>query len=114
RDVRLLLRLELARLSLTATRDDRFDFKGADEDFERAFAEFGLDVLAVNPAEAAERIRSRGIAVELAAFLDTWAWVRRGAWGTKDPAWRELLEVARQADRDERRARVREAVAHQD
>jgi tetratricopeptide (TPR) repeat protein/serine/threonine protein kinase len=113
-DVRLLLRLERARLSQSAVRDGDADWKGADEDYERAFAEFGLDVLAGNAADAVECIKGRQIAVELAAFLDHWALVRRAARGAMDPGWRKLLDVARQADPDVGRARFREALSRRD
>jgi serine/threonine-protein kinase len=113
-DVRLLLRLEPARLSHSAVRDGHFDWKGADEDYERAFTEFGLDVLAGKAADAVDCIKGRQIAVELAAFLDHWALVRREARGADDPGWRKLLDVARQADPDEGRARFREALSRRD
>jgi tetratricopeptide (TPR) repeat protein/serine/threonine protein kinase len=112
--VRLLLRLELARLSTSAVRDGHFDLKGADEEYERAFAEFALDVLAGNTAEAVARIQERRIGLELAAFLDHWAVTRREARGAADPGWRKLLDVARQADPDEGRAQVREALSRRD
>jgi serine/threonine protein kinase/Flp pilus assembly protein TadD len=113
-DIRLLLRLELARLSQSGIRGSFFDAKAADEDYEQAFAEFGLDVLSGSTAEAVKRIQERQIGMELAAFLDHWVHVRRNARGDGDAVWRKLLEVARQIDPDEGRARVRQAVARQD
>src|SRR5262249_5480969 len=106
--VRLLLRLGQAPLTITDVRGHSWGLQAADEDYERAFAEFGLDLLAANTAEAVERIRRSQVAVELAAFLDHWAWVRWSARGSGDPGWRQLLELAQQADPDEGRAQVRE------
>jgi tetratricopeptide (TPR) repeat protein len=113
-DVRLLLRLEQARLSHSGVETDHFDNKAPDEDYERAFAEFGLHVLAGNNAGVVERIKGRQIGVELAAFLDHWAIVRLGARGAGDPGWRQLLTVAGHADPDPGRARFREALSRQD
>jgi serine/threonine protein kinase/Flp pilus assembly protein TadD len=113
-DVRLLLRLERARLSYSAARDASFDAPAADEDYEKAFTEFGLDLLNLPIAQAAEPLQDREIRVELAAFLDHWAVVRHEARGSQSPDWKQLHQLARQIDPDEGRERVRDALARRD
>jgi serine/threonine-protein kinase len=85
-----------------------------DADYARAFRNYGIDVTALPAAEAAERIRARPIRRELARGLDFWSSMRRRA-GTKTPPdWKELLDLAREADRDPWRNQVRDALARDD
>src|SRR5262249_8071331 len=69
------------------------------------------DVERLAPAEAAERIRERTIAVELAAGLDDWALAH---WELDGRIERRLLAVARAADPDPWRNRVRDALERND
>jgi tetratricopeptide (TPR) repeat protein len=85
-----------------------------DEEYARAFQEYGVDVLGLGPQEAAARIRATSAAVPLAAALDDWAWVCRGARPKGDTTWKDLLATARIADPDERRNQVRDAVEAND
>jgi tetratricopeptide (TPR) repeat protein len=71
-------------------------------------------VLGLGPQEAGARIRATSAAVPLAAALDDWAWVCRGARPKSDTTWKDLLATARIADPDERRNRVRDAVEAKD
>jgi serine/threonine protein kinase len=80
-------------------------------DYSAAFREFGLDVTKLEPAAAAERIRSRTISVRLAAALDDWA---MAAGMEAKPGRKELLELARAADPDELRNRLRDALERMD
>lgn len=76
------------------------DHARVQQEYAAAFRVYGIDVLSVAPAEAADQIRARSVRVELAAALDHWAqrhFAERG----------RLLEVARLADPDEVRQRVR-------
>src|SRR5262249_11512454 len=73
------------------------------------FREFGIDLDALEPAEAAARIGHTSIRQALVRALDEWAALRRRARGRKDPSWKRLVEIARQADPDEWRNRFREA-----
>jgi tetratricopeptide (TPR) repeat protein len=81
----------------------------ADPAYARAFRDFGIDVAVLSAEEAAGRIRARDIRVELAAALDDWAWVCQVYREEGDMTWRELLALARAADPDEVRNRLRDA-----
>jgi hypothetical protein len=114
-DLELLARLENIRLkTMTAVKDGEFDWKGAVDLYEQTFRDAGLDVHALGVEEAGERIWRSTVAVELAAALDFWALTRRRVRGDDDSGWRDLLRVARLADPDALRTRVREAVERKD
>src|SRR5262249_58235465 len=82
--------------------------------YARAFREFGIDVETLEPEEAATRIRARTIRVELALALDQWADRRKKVQGADAPGWRRLVGLARAADPDALRNRVRDALASRD
>jgi tetratricopeptide (TPR) repeat protein len=85
-------------------------------EYERAFADYGVDVLALSVAEAAERIRPRAIRSELAQALD--AWSRAVAVGPHGKASskrfgemrKHLRAVARAVDPDPQRGRLRDVM----
>jgi serine/threonine-protein kinase len=81
----------------------------ASDAYAAAFRAYGIDVLTLEPTEAAERIRRRGIHVALAAYLDDWL-----ALEIEQPIARRLLAVSRAADPDPFRDRLRTAVADRD
>jgi len=64
-------------------------------------------VVALDPAEAAQRIRARCIPVELASALDDWAGACRGASEEDRRRASHLWAVARLADPDPWRVRWR-------
>jgi tetratricopeptide (TPR) repeat protein len=106
-DLAMLERLEQIRLQAHAdTRENKFDYGVADPAYARAFREYGIDVEALGGQEAAARIRKRAIVIPLSVALDDWAFARQEAGGAN---WRQLLEVAREADPDEWRCAFREA-----
>jgi tetratricopeptide (TPR) repeat protein len=110
-DLELLDRLENVRLeAATAVKGGHFDFEGADALYRQRFREVGLDVEALSAEEAGQRIGRSTVAVELAAVLDGWAWRRRTITGPDDPGWKHLLHVARLADPDGTRTRLRLAL----
>jgi tetratricopeptide (TPR) repeat protein len=110
-DLELLEQLENVRLEkMTAVKDGHFDLEGADVLYGQRFREAGLDVEALPAEGAGERIRRSTVAAELAAVLDHWAFTRRANRGTNDSSWKDLLRVARLADPDVWRTRVREAL----
>jgi tetratricopeptide (TPR) repeat protein len=114
-DLELLDRLENIRQDQeTAIKDDGFDLQGAEALYRQTFQAAGLDVEGVPSEEAAERIGKTTIAVELAAALDHWAWLRRRIKGDQDPGWKNLLRIAWTADQDEGRRRLRQALARGD
>jgi tetratricopeptide (TPR) repeat protein len=111
-DLKLLERLENVRLEYALT--GQFDNALADRLFRAAFQEAALDVDALPAPEAGNGIRSTTVAAELAAALDHWAYVRRPVRSRDDPGWRHLLQVARVADPDPWRVRVRDELERQD
>jgi serine/threonine protein kinase/Flp pilus assembly protein TadD len=110
-DLQMVVRLEGIRLELANITDEG---DPSDALYAAAFRGYGVEVEHLSAAEAGQRLGGRPIAVELAAALDDWAWLRRDARGEGDPSWRHLLAVARVTDPDPSRSRVREAVQRQD
>jgi tetratricopeptide (TPR) repeat protein len=70
-----------------------FDTKSAAPEYRKAFAERGLDLIALAPAGAAERIAASAVKGDLIAAVDDWALHEPDA-ATRD----RLLEIARAAD----------------
>src|SRR5262249_22242871 len=79
-----------------------------DAAFVAAFADLGIDVAALSVAEAAERIKARGIRLDLTRALDLWATMRQRA-GGRAPDWRQLLAIAELAAPDPWRNSLRQA-----
>jgi serine/threonine protein kinase/tetratricopeptide (TPR) repeat protein len=110
-DLELLDRLENVRLEqATAVKDGRFDVAAADAEYARILGEAGLNVVTLSEDEAGDRIRGSTVATELAATLDLWAMLRKRNGGADDESWKQMLRVARLADPDAERARLREAL----
>src|SRR5262249_10892594 len=113
-DLRMVAKLDEVRLQGSGLKDGRFDSEAADRGYAAAFRDYGIDVEALSPREAAARIGARTIRVELAAGLDGWA--ETGRWvpqkGRKSGL--DLLAVARAADPDPSRAALRGAVLRGD
>jgi serine/threonine protein kinase/Flp pilus assembly protein TadD len=112
KDLEMVLRLEAIRLPRARDgREGPYDNAWADESYGEAFREYGIDVEALGPVEAAKRIRERSIASELTVAVDDWADKRRHA---NKAGWQRLITVARAADPDEWRNRVRDALRQRD
>jgi tetratricopeptide (TPR) repeat protein len=108
-DQRMLKTLEEIRLRQVEMKDGRYDLEGAAAAYAQAFREYGIDLLAQKPEKAAEVIRARAIHLALAVALDDWAFL------TRDREKRERLsEVARRADPDPWRNRLRAALSEKD
>jgi serine/threonine-protein kinase len=109
-DVQMVLNLEEAH---SWSPEGLVNLQKENDGYERAFREYGIDVDALDIAVAAERIQGRAIRRELTGVLDAWSYVRqRLKQGGKDGA--RLLEIARQADPDPWRNRLRAAWERQD
>src|SRR5262245_50025641 len=84
-------------------------------EYAEAFRRAGIDIDSLTPAEAAARLRARPAAVVLRVlpYLDTWSLVRRN---DEQPAkrWQRPLAVARFADSDDFRNRLRALVERPD
>jgi serine/threonine protein kinase/Flp pilus assembly protein TadD len=114
-DLELLDSLENIRLEEgTAVKDGHFDWEWADTRYTEILRNAGLDALDLPPEEAGERIRSTTVAAEIAAVLDDWLPARMKTVGRDNPSWKQLLRVARAADPDPWRTRVREAIERED
>jgi tetratricopeptide (TPR) repeat protein len=107
RDLALVLRAAAIRLEMSTIRDMEVDADRGNRLFADAFREYGLDADALPPAEAAGRLPGGAVRVEVVAALDDWARVRRQLLETGNPSWRHLLAIARAADPDPWRDRVR-------
>jgi serine/threonine-protein kinase len=110
-DVAMLERLEQARLDQAAVKDSHFDTAAADAAYDTAFREYGLGVEGVTPQAVAGQIRARSIQPQLVAALDDWAYVRREL---KREGWGRLGAIARAADPDPWRNRLRDALEGKD
>jgi serine/threonine protein kinase/Tfp pilus assembly protein PilF len=108
RDVEMLRRLEKACLqSAAGGKETGFDYAGADRLYAEAFAWYGLDVTALEPEEAARRVRASALSSHLTAALDFWAFVRDKV---SENGGSRLQAVADLADGDPWRRRLRSAV----
>jgi tetratricopeptide (TPR) repeat protein len=95
--------------------DEQF-FQGQKQDqrFAQEFQDFGINVEALAPTEAAARIRQTSIRLALIQALDEWAGMRKRARGENDLFWKKLIEVAQLADPDDWRNRFRAALLRRD
>ncbi len=94
--------------------DDFLTGDGQDADYARAFREYGIDLTTLSAADAAARIRGRSIRRELARALDFWSISRRYAGNQGAPDWQQLLQIAKAADPDAWRDRLRDALTRGD
>jgi serine/threonine-protein kinase len=81
-----------------------------DSEYAAAFRRYGIPVDALSPGETGARIAARPIAVELAGALDHWAFSRRRARPPRIAEAQHLVRVARVADPDPWRNRLRDAL----
>jgi tetratricopeptide (TPR) repeat protein len=91
-------------------------YTGREQDvkYAEAFQEYGIDLAVLPAEEAAERIRARSIRLELARALDFWSAMRRQAGKPGSPDWKPLLELAKMADPDSWRNRLRDSLVRDD
>jgi serine/threonine-protein kinase len=104
-DLKMARRLQEATLEGAAVKDQSLDDEAIDAAYSLAFLEYGLDVDRLGPQAAADLIRVRPIHRQLVAALDDWAGVRRRL---KVESWRQRLTLARAADPDILRNRLRD------
>src|SRR5262249_2365562 len=84
-----------------------------DAGYARLFREHGLDVDGLSAEEAAARVAARRVRADLVVALDDWAW-RLADRAQHRPRWRQLVAIARAAEPDPWRDRLREAAARRD
>src|SRR5262249_36608223 len=105
KDLEMARKLDEARLRGAALRDGRFDHAEAHKAYAEAFAWYGLEVDGREPQEAGQILRARSFPTQLGAALDDWALHRRQL---RLGGWEHLLAVARVADPDPWRDRLRD------
>lgn len=124
RDHRMRLRLDEIAIppdsELGLTGFEAREAQRKDTALARAFAEYGLDLQRLSTGEALRGIRESAIRTELAVALETWALERqylqqmamaRGGGPRADPgSWRYLMKLARDADDDPLRTKLRTLV----
>jgi serine/threonine protein kinase/Flp pilus assembly protein TadD len=110
-DLDMVARLEEVRLKYWELTTRGYDFVASDAAYAAAFQAYGIDVLALEPAEAAQRIRASAIHPSLVAAIDDWTWVRSA---TGIHGHKHLRAVARFADADVWRNRLRDAAERGD
>jgi serine/threonine protein kinase/Flp pilus assembly protein TadD len=113
-DLEFVTELERVRLDVAASVTDQGDWghELGDALYTKLFRAFGINIEALPAEEAAERIRSSTVAVEVAGVLDSWADQRCAALRLRPGAnknWKQILKVARLADPDDWRNRLRKA-----
>jgi tetratricopeptide (TPR) repeat protein len=86
------------------------DYPRADREYATAFREYGVDVNQMPPNDAGARIAASPIAAEMVDTLDQWAFVRRLANPRDASQARQLSAIAKAADPDPWRTRLREAL----
>jgi eukaryotic-like serine/threonine-protein kinase len=86
------------------------DYFRADREYAAAFQDYRIDVDRLQPADAGARIAAAPIAAEMVDALDQWTFVRRvlAPWGA--PRASHLSAVAKAADSDPWRCRLRDAL----
>jgi serine/threonine-protein kinase len=104
-NLKLVGELDTIRLESVAMVDERMDAAGADRKYAAAFRAAGLATPGETPEVVAERVKRSTIYPVLVASLDDWA---LSAQDRARRAW--ALEVARRADPEDWRNRLRDAV----
>jgi Flp pilus assembly protein TadD len=112
KDVEMAQRLEVARLQNTAVKDEHFDDEACVTAYADAFQWYGVDVEHLDPAEAGERIRAQSIQRQLVTALDYWAY-RLARLKDRDRV-KQLVAIARAADPDPWRDRLRDVLEGKD
>ncbi len=86
------------------------DGERADAEYAAAFRNYGVDIDALDPVQAGRLLAESPVAIELANALDQWTFIRRSP-ATRDLTGAQRLSaVAREADRDPWRTRLRETL----
>jgi tetratricopeptide (TPR) repeat protein len=112
-DLDMLARLEVLQLqgSPFFSRPERLlDEVDSDAEYAKAFRQYGIDVLQLDPKTAAERLRRSAIQLHLVAGLDDWLWIAKSDSGRVH----HLRLVANLADPNELSRRIRNAVGQED
>ena len=108
-DLAMVDQLEKIHLEkASAVKDEHFDQASGAAPYAKAFQEYGLDLQATGSWQAAQKLQTAVIKKHLLSALDDWAFLVNDEQRTK------LLVIARQADSDPWRARLRTALESAD
>jgi serine/threonine protein kinase/Flp pilus assembly protein TadD len=113
KDLKMVARLEEARMLDPAVRGATLNKSEPGAEFAAAFRDYGLDIESPDVEETGRRIRARPIYISLAAAMDDWA-AERLKEPSPGPDWRHLLAVAKAADPDPVRVKVRDSLLQHD
>jgi serine/threonine-protein kinase len=113
-EVEVVQKLEENWLRMAGFKSGHFDEEGAEQDYARIFADFGIDVQSLDPEEVAARIRAHSVWEELAAALDDWAMLRRALRPKDLEGWERLLQIVQLADPTPWRTSLRNAILQKD
>jgi tetratricopeptide (TPR) repeat protein len=111
RDVSMVHRLEQARMLASSHPSIEQNLSGGDRAYLTAFADYGLDPEALPAAEAAIPVRDSQICRQLVMALDEWSFIRERLHPGSGKA---LQAIARLADDDPLRQRLRDLLARED
>lgn len=106
RDRRMLQRIVAIHTDLAL----HLDFGRADREYAAAFRDYRIDVDGLQPTDAGNRIVEAPIAAEMVDAIDQWTFVRRMTNAKDVSKARHLSAVARAADPDPWRCRLRDAL----
>jgi len=106
RDHRTLQKL----VAIHADMAEDLDHVRADREYTTAFRDYGIDVDRLPPADCGARIAAMPVAAEMVDALDQWAFIWRRARPAGTTRARRLAAVARAADPDPWRCRLRDAL----
>jgi tetratricopeptide (TPR) repeat protein len=107
KDLEMAQRLEDARFQMI---NGDIDFEACSAAYAASFQWYGLDMEHLDPTSAGEQIRSCSIPSQLVTALDHWASLGR----REGQQWKHLVAVARAADPDAWRDRLRDAWVRRD
>jgi serine/threonine-protein kinase len=104
-DAETALRLEEIELRRAGRmQDGHYDYARAEADYAAAFRDYGIDLAALDPDQAAERVRASALRDTLTAALDQWSRINLE---TDAEGCARLLAIAAKADPDPWRRRFR-------
>jgi serine/threonine protein kinase/Flp pilus assembly protein TadD len=113
-DRKVIHDLEQVRLGRADVLDGEADYRDIDKEYAQVFRAYGIDLDVLDEDGAIKFVRQSAVCSQLTALLDDWALVRRESQGGEDASWKKLLAIAKAADEDVVRNRVRDALERED
>jgi serine/threonine protein kinase/Flp pilus assembly protein TadD len=99
KDLEFMDRLEQIRMLRVTMSEQKFADAAVDQDYARAFRDYGVDVNELAIESSLARLKARpALAIALAAALDDWAMARLQLSRGNASGWKRLLAVARGID----------------